>query len=230
MVSGNAGKPEGGAVSQLLLINPKKRARKVAKKRKHAKRRTHAKKSKGMASSITTRVRYARNPKRKKYRRNPRHVGGIVKQATSALMPAVIAAGGAVGVDIALGYLPLPDNLKTGMLRHVTRAAAAVALGVAAGYVVKPETARQIMSGGLTVTFYGAMRELIANNAPQIKMAAIDDDDLGAMSQELNALLADEQMKALVADSSGGIAGMGDFSPAFAGMGNSGFDDSEYNN
>jgi len=214
---------------QLLLINPKPGKRKMAAKKRRKTRAARTRKnpakrrrSRKMAAAITSRVVYRRNP-------IGRGGAGILGQAKAALMPSAVAAGGAIGVDLVLGYLPIPENLKTGALRHVTRGAASVGVAMLAGLVAKPDTARQVLAGGLTLTWYGVMRDLFARFGPGVRLAAVDDDDLGGMQSELSALLADEQMRALVSDGAGG-ATVGDFSPAFASVGNSGFDDSEFNN
>lgn len=131
---------------------------------------------------------YSRNPARRKlrrYRRNP--IGGALNLGnivTGTLMPAATAATGAIALDVAFGYLPLPDMLKTGPMRHVVKGAGAIALGVVAGMVVKRETAKQFAAGAMTVVMYNAMKEVLARFAPNVAMGAYlsenGDDGVGA--------------------------------------------------
>src|SRR4030042_6898277 len=83
--------------------------------------------------------------KTRRYRRNPS--GGRFNMTTfsrNTLMPSAIGAAGALGLDILMGFLPLPDNLKMGPMRNVVRVVGAVGLGMLAGMVVKKDTAANI--------------------------------------------------------------------------------------
>lgn len=113
-----------------------------------------------------------------RFRRNPRPVG-LVGMVTDSLMPSFTAAGSALALDLVFGFLPLPAMLKTGPVRHVTRAVGAVALGALAGMVARPETARLVTSGAMTVVAYGALRELAARFMPQLPLG-LAEADLGA--------------------------------------------------
>jgi hypothetical protein len=184
-------------MSLLYVVNPKRRKKSPSKKRASSRRRRRHTVAAAPAAPKRRRRkgRAVASFKSRSYRKNPRFGGGrgIVGQVTGALVPAAIAGAGALGVDVLLGYLPVPDRFKTGALRHVTRAAAAIALGVGAGFVLKKETASQIMAGGLTVAAYGAMRDAAAKFAPNLPLAGIDDpDDLGDLETDLNALLSSE--------------------------------------
>jgi|SRR6187549_2469067 len=179
-------------MSLLYVVNPKRRKKTASKKR----RRKAVRRAAPAAAAPKRRRRRSRKVatlKSRSYRRNPRLSGrGIVGQVTGALVPAAIAGAGALGVDVLLGYLPLPDRFKTGALRHVTRAAGAIALGIGAGFVLKKQTADQIMAGGLTVAAYGAMRDAVSKFAPSVPLAELEDDSIGDLEEDLNALLANE--------------------------------------
>ncbi len=86
------------------------------------------------------------------------------------VMPAFQGGVGALGLDIIWGYMPIPANLKTGMLRHVVKGAGAIAMGWIAGNFVKPATATQLATGALTVVMHSAMRETVAQFAPNIPL------------------------------------------------------------
>ena len=194
-------------MSLVYVVNPKRR--KARKHRAKAKRRAPRRKSHAVAVAAPAapkrrRSRHAAAPKARRYKRNPRFsLNGVTRNVTSLLVPAAIQAGGAVAVDVALAYVPLPDRLKTGYLRHVTRAAASVGLGLLVS-MVKKDIGKQVMSGGLTVALYGAMREGLQKVAPSVQLADLEDDDLGDFANDLNALLVDERSR-------GGFEGLGSF-------------------
>jgi hypothetical protein len=203
-------------MSLLYVVNPKRRTKTASKKR----RRKAARRAAPAAAAAPKRRRRGRKVatlKSRSYRKNPRFSGrGIIGNVTGALVPAAIAGAGALGVDVLLGYLPLPDKFKTGALRHVTRAAGAIALGIGAGFVLKKETANQIMAGGLTVAAHGAMRDALARFAPSVPLAELEDESVGDLEEDLNALLANE---------SAGMGGFETFAPStMQGVFNPGFE------
>lgn len=180
-------------MSLMYVVNPRKRRKKAAAKKRSYKRRRTAAAAPAAPKRRRRRSSKAATFKTRSYRKNPRFSGrGIVGQVTGALVPAAIAGAGAVGVDVLLGYLPLSDKFKTGALRHVTRAAGAIALGIGAGLVLKKQTADQIMAGGLTVAAYGAMRDAVTRFAPSVPLAELEDDSVGEIEDDLQALLANE--------------------------------------
>lgn len=152
-------------MAKMLLVNPKKRRSKRKVKRKSpAKRRR--------VSSVTRKTvtkRYKRNP----IRRKKSGIGGILKET---VVPSAIAAGGALGLDVAMGYLPLPENLKTGPMRHLVKGAGAIGLGMLAGMFLKPKTAELITTGALTVTLHDAGKEAMGRFVPNVRLASIDDE------------------------------------------------------
>jgi len=100
-------------------------------------------------------------------RRNP------IKSKTlmsKTVMPAVTAASGALALDVAWAYLPIPANIKAGPLRHVAKGLGAVGLGMLAGTVLSKKKADEMATGALTVVLHQAARDLIAQNVPAIKM------------------------------------------------------------
>jgi hypothetical protein len=95
------------------------------------------------------------------------------------LMPAFQGGIGALGLDILWGYVPLPVNLKTGMLRHIVKGVGALGLGFVAGNFVKPATATNLATGALTVIMHTAMRETMTQFAPNIPLGEYVDPSLG---------------------------------------------------
>jgi hypothetical protein len=92
-------------------------------------------------------------------------------------MPAVVAAGGAIGLDIIWGMLPLPLAIKTGPTRYLAKGVGAIAMGMVAGMIVSPAVARNFTSGAMTVVMYDALKEVMANFMPQLALSAYDIND-----------------------------------------------------
>lgn len=141
-----------------MLVNPRKR-RRTTKKRRSPKRRTRRRNP------------VAANPRRRKsrrrYRRNPRPPK-LMAMVQKSLMPSVTAASGALGLDFLMGYAPIPDNLKTGPMRHLVKGAGAIGLGYLASMFVKADTAQQFTTGALTVTVYDAAKQMINQFMPEV--------------------------------------------------------------
>lgn len=150
-------------MAQMMLVNPRKR-RKAAKKKTAKRRRTTLARARSRA------------PVRRR-RRNPikMDMASIMK---NTIMPSATAAGGAIAVDLALGYLPLPAMMKTGPVRHLVKGVAAISMGLLAANFVKPRTAELFATGAMTVALYDAAKEGISNFAPNIRMGEYDDLDV----------------------------------------------------
>jgi hypothetical protein len=173
-------------MAELMLVNPRKR-RKSRKPRSAAqraatrklvarnKRRRNPAPARRRAASRTSVVKRRRTPARsvvarkRRYKRNPngRGMAGIVN---TTLIPAAVAATGALSLDVLWNFLPLPVALKTGPLRHIAKGAGAIGLGWLAGMVVNKKTAGQLATGALTVVTYNAMREMMARFMPAVNM------------------------------------------------------------
>lgn len=174
---------------EMLLVNPRKR-RKRAKGRKRASRRRSRRRSSGgkrraAAGYVVGNAPIRRrklNPRRRRRgrsrrrrgfarRRNPISIrgfmpGNLMGQVTGAIPGAV----GALGLDVLLGFVPVPVAWKTGIPGYLTKIVGAVALGMAAGYVVSSATAAKMTTGALTVMFHGILRELVATNLPSVPL------------------------------------------------------------
>lgn len=185
-------------MAQLALINPRKRKSK-------AKRKTSRRKRNPVSPANAARA-MAANPRRKRRgfarrRRNPAGRAGIGGMIQKNVVPAVTAAGGALALDIVWGMLPLPEQVKTGAVRHVAKAAGALAVGFLAQNIVKRETAQLMTLGMLTTITHGAMREMVTRFAPQLALGMVN-DELAAYD--------DAYMSAVTYDSTG----MGYISPS----------------
>lgn len=185
-------------MNEILLINPRKRK---AKKRRSVSRRRK--------NPVRRRKSYAK--KRRVRRRNPNGLGKI----QNIFMPAILGASGALALDITLGYIPIPLNLKTGIAGYATKAIGAIGLGMLLQNfkLVKHKTAVDMTTGALTVMLHGALKEQVQLMLPNVPMgeyltgpgfgnwvgsgfpAGVESDDMigaGAMGAYLPDLSADD--------------------------------------
>lgn len=106
---------------------------------------------------------------RRRIHRNPIGLGMI----QALLMPAATAAAGALVLDVAFGYLPIPANLKTGPMNLVVKTVGALGLTVLASKVVSKATAHAMGVGALTVVLHDVAKSFIAQAMPTLKMAGL---------------------------------------------------------
>jgi len=161
-----------------LAANPRRRRRRnpiaaIAANPRHRRRRRRNPIA-AIAANPRRRRRH-RNPRasRRRYRRNPSAMGSIksmlsVRGLMNTLVPAGIGGAGALGVDIALAYIPLPEWFQTPIGKMVARIAGAVGVGALAAFIVPRRTAALITAGALTVTAYGTIRDFAAEQFPQL--------------------------------------------------------------
>lgn len=142
-------------MNEILLINPRKRK---AKKRRSVSRRRK--------NPVKRRKSYSK--KRRVRRRNPT-ARGLVNQF---FMPALVGAAGGLTLDIALGFIPIPLNLKTGVAGYAVKAAGAIGLGMLLKNfkLVKPKTALDMTVGALTIQLHGAAKEQVQIMLPNVPM------------------------------------------------------------
>lgn len=185
------------AIPAMFVINPRRRRRRKmsAKQRKYfGKRRTRARSAnprrrrrRNPVGAYMTAL--AGNPRRRRHHvarrrigrrrsRNPRFsVGGVMRQ----VIPAAIGGAGALGLDMALAVLPVPDMLKSGPLAILTKIAGAIGLGYVAGMVIGRERGRLVTTGALTVVAYNAIKQVAQQVAPTLPgLADYEDYQIGA--------------------------------------------------
>lgn len=135
----------------IITVNPMRKRRSRIKNR-HYKHRHRAR---------------ASNPHRRHRRHRTRSINPLKLAGFSLqhdLMPALIGAAGAVGVDVTLAYVApfLPAFLQSGWGRLLAQTAAAVGVGYAVGMAVDKRTGSAVMAGGLVVTAYSGLRQVLA--------------------------------------------------------------------
>jgi hypothetical protein len=104
--------------------------------------------------------------RRASYRRNPTHSTAGHLRLASLIMPAASIGLGAIGSELAMGYLPLPANLKTGIMRHITKGAISLAAGAAIAQFVNRKVGEAFALGGLTIAFHDAFKDAIIQFMP----------------------------------------------------------------
>ena len=196
-------------MAEILLVNPRKRksARRkkpVAKKRRSAaqkratakmiaanrrrgnpvKRKKRTTKRKRVTIRATP-VRRRRRATVKRRRRVSRRIGNPslnMRSIQNQLMEAGTGAVGALGLDVIQGYLPIPANLKAGLVGTGVKALLAIGMGVVASKVkiVRGATANKMVNGALTVVLHDELKKQVSNFAPGIQMGEyIGDDGMG---------------------------------------------------
>jgi hypothetical protein len=92
---------------------------------------------------------------------------GIINQL---VMPAATAGAGALALDILWGFVPVPEQIKTGPMRHVAKGLGAVVLGQLVGMVGTRRMGDTMAMGALTVVFHSAFREMTAQFMPGVPL------------------------------------------------------------
>lgn len=182
-------------MNEILLVNPRRRRRKTATRRRKTTTRKRRRNPVRRRRTTTVRRRRRRNPARR------------ITQAsiTRNLTVASQGALGALGLDIALAYIPLPANLQGPFIGPVIKGLGAIGLGAVAGMAgVKAETATRMAEGALTVQLHGIAKTMLATWMPDIPMSAylgyygsgynpVDDPDWqGGMGTYLTDISADD--------------------------------------
>ncbi len=86
------------------------------------------------------------------------------------LLPSATAGAGALALDILWGFVPVPENIKTGPMRHVAKGLGAIVLGQLVGMVATRRTGDTMAMGALTVVFHSAFREMTAQFMPNVNL------------------------------------------------------------
>jgi len=210
---------------EILLVNPRKR-RKTRRKNPVAKKRRTAAQKRATAKMVAANRRRRKNPVARKRRAAPkrrkvsarrapvrrrRRAGRrsnpalSVRSVQNQLMEAGTGAVGALGLDVIQGYLPIPANLKVGLIGTAVKALLAIGMGVAASKVkiVKASTAAKMANGALTVVLHDELRKQVGTFAPGLQLGEyLGDDGLGYYGSGYPAGVMNE-----------GYGGMGSYLP-----------------
>lgn len=156
-------------MAEMLLLNPRKRRKTTKTTKRRKKRRSYARNPVN-----TRRARVSRKARRastgRRYRRNPaRRTNPLMDQVMNAAM----GATGALGLDVIMGAVPLPPQLKTGMAKHATKGLVAVAAGMMGAAFLPRGMAEKFTDGALTVVLHDAMREQVQTFAPNLTLGDV---------------------------------------------------------
>lgn len=197
-------------MGHLMLVNGKKKKRKATPKQLTALRRAraargHGKKKRRRARATATPVKRHRarrlsasetrnimRRQNKRYKHNP--TGFSMKNfVKSALIPSAMGAGGALGLDLAMAYLPLPAQLKTpGPIRSLVRIAGAVGLGLIGSKIAGRQVGAAVGAGALTVVLYSELKTIIQKQMPTLMLGDNDYPALEYISPGEMAAYEDE--------------------------------------
>jgi len=128
-----------------------------------------------------------------------------MRSIQNQLMDAGTGAVGALGLDVIQGYLPIPANLKGGIVGTGVKALLAIGMGVAASKIkiVKSSTAAKMANGALIVVLHDELRKQVGNFAPGLQLGEyLDENSLGYYGSGLTAGVMGE-----------GYGGMGTYLP-----------------
>lgn len=137
------------AKSKVIIVTSNPKGSTMAKsKRRHRRRKAKV---------------FSHNPKRRRFRRNPRsEAAGFVN---NTLVPAAIGAAGAIGTDMLLSYLPIPPQFRSGIMYPVVKIAGALLVGMAVGAVSNRAAGEEAAAGAVIVTLYGLSKGIAFNAA-----------------------------------------------------------------
>ncbi len=166
-------------MNEILLVNPARRRRRKTTTRKR--RRTVARRSRRRNPVANPTHRPRRRTVARSRRRNPRARVFTAAKLQKQLMTAAQGALGALGLDIALAYIPLPPQMQGPFIGPVIKGAGAIMLGVVANMAgVRADTANRMAEGALTVQLHGIGKQMLGQFAPAIALSAyINDEPLG---------------------------------------------------
>ncbi len=191
---------------QLMLVNPRKR-RKVRKfrrnptdaaPRKRRRRRGIVTKARERVGKSVKRARRSAgrfgrragklfSKVRRGARRSRRKPMSVQKMLTnpasfirSQVLPAGLGAAGALALDAAYAYLPIPPNLKTGPLAPVVKIGVVGLLGATVSHFAPQKQVRFVhtaVTAAITVIAYGFLKSQLQNAMPNLRLGEFVEDD-----------------------------------------------------
>lgn len=153
-----------------VAVNPRRRRRRNPVAIMNPRRRRHAARHRAVGYTVGSR-RIRRRKMNPRLSFSPR---GIM----NALIPAGMGAAGAVALDVAMNFVPLPAQFQTPLYKNIARIAGAFALGYVSSFVLGREKAKQVTLGALTVASYNVVRDVVTTNFPQLGLHGAETYDL----------------------------------------------------
>ena len=186
-------------MASILLVNPRRRRRRKlsAKQRKY-----FGKRRKRRSSAVASNPRRRRRRSNPSYRRSRRRRNPSIRGAINSVQPTVksgiVGAVGALGLDVALGYLlsKLPAQLQTGYGLTATKVLGAIGVGILGNMVLKGK-GNALALGAMTVVLHDEAKKLVVAQFPDVPMG-----DMGEYMSIGPVVGYDEER---------GISGMGEY-------------------
>lgn len=189
-------------MSQLMLLNPRHRRRKASAKRRRkstARRNPESRRKRSLAAkrgwSHRRRSSARRNPvrrrrhavmaaprrhrRRRSYaRRNPMSLSGLKRgflgNVESMALPALIGAGGAIAIDAAFGFLPLPASMadwKTGNKGRLLKVGLTLLAAPFVGKFVGRKNAEIATAALVTIAAYNTFKPMLQAAIPGVPLS-----------------------------------------------------------
>lgn len=157
-------------MSEILLVNPRRRRKHKARRANPRKRRAR-RAVRHVARRANPRRRHAVRVIRRRYRSNPSFGGGlsgVTRSFVPTLKAGALGAVGALANDLAYGYTKgyLPAVLTTGNVAIATRAVYAVLSAMLLGSTVFKGKGRDLGVGAMTVVLHDAGKVVLAGMLP----------------------------------------------------------------
>lgn len=223
-------------MAELMLVNPRRRRRRkttATKRNPRRRRKMTALQAKFFGPKRRRRV-TRRNPRRRRasvaaapvrhrrrrLRRNPtaasrRRSGGLSLRSItsggilkSTVLPAAIGAFGAVALDAAYAYLPIPISLKSGQFSAPVKAAAIIGLGALGSRFLPRQSGmiRNAVSASLTIMAYNFIKAHVQAMLPNVQLGAYIDGGMGYV--QAGQFIPDNSGMGAYIDGVGGNAGV----------------------
>lgn len=155
MIAANRAKARAARAPARSAPKRRRAARKAAPAARRSPARRRSRRRTG-TWPITSAPAASRAGRKLRYRRpNP------INFLTNTAVPAAIGAGGALVLDVAFGFLPLPAQLKTGPMAPLVKVAGAVGMGMLASKMVNRRVGEQLAAGALTVQIYNFAKGML---------------------------------------------------------------------
>lgn len=146
-------------------------------------------------------------------RRNPTSNRGGSFNIMSLLTLGAAVGVGAVGSEYIMGLLPLPENMKTGMARHATKAGVGIGAGFLVGKVLKQRKLGAALAlGAITIAVHDALKDYITGNMPGVRLGQYIS---GGMGQYINGADDYDRLSYYTAGQGVNFAGSETSTPAF---------------
>jgi hypothetical protein len=91
---------------------------------------------------------------------------GIGNLITTQLLPASIGAAGALALDVAWPYIPVPTFMQGSAFAPLLRIGGAMAIGWGATAIMGRKFGREVANGAMVVTLYDIGKEYLASALP----------------------------------------------------------------